>query len=99
MAINAELESLESGLRAAFAVLKSGARLAVISFHSLEDRMVKQFFARLAKAPSASRRDFMAEQNFVPQLRLVAKIRASDEECRVNPRARSAVLRVVEKIQ
>jgi 16S rRNA (cytosine1402-N4)-methyltransferase len=98
MAVNSELQSLAEGLQAAYAVLKVGARLAVISFHSLEDRMVKQFFSERAKPPSASRRDFMGSSNFAPCLRLVSKTRASEAECDSNPRSRSAVLRVVEKL-
>ena len=98
MAVNAELSSLEAGLAGAYEVLKIGARLAVISFHSLEDRMVKQFFSERAKPPSASRRDFMATNGFVPTLRLISKSRASDAECESNPRSRSAVLRIVEKL-
>jgi 16S rRNA (cytosine1402-N4)-methyltransferase len=98
MAVNAELSALADGLLAAMQVMKVGARLAVISFHSLEDRMVKEFFHVRAKAPSASRRDFMAQSAFRPSLRLISKDRASKAECDANPRARSAVLRVVEKL-
>jgi 16S rRNA (cytosine1402-N4)-methyltransferase len=99
IAVNAELASLQSGLQAGVDLLKVGARFAVISFHSLEDRIVKQFFSERAKAPAASRRDFMHEANFAPTLKLISKDRASDQECASNPRSRSAVLRVVEKLQ
>jgi len=96
--INRELEDLERGLDAALARLKPGGRLAVISFHSLEDRIVKQFIARHAKAPPGNRR-MPVEVAFTPDLRdLVGAQRATDEETRVNPRARSAVLRVAEKL-
>ena len=98
MAINGELEALHAALAAAFACLKLGARMAVISFHSLEDRLVKQFFSDRAKAPAASRRDFMGSASFVPTLKLIEKTRASEQECDSNPRARSADLRVVERI-
>lgn len=98
MAVNAELEALQSGLSAAFNLLKIGGRICVISFHSLEDRMVKEFFNERAKAPAASRRDFMGANNFIASARLISKDKASDEECRVNPRSRSAVLRVAEKL-
>ncbi len=98
MAVNAELESLNDGLNAALKVLKIGGRMAVISFHSLEDRMVKEFFHVRAKAPAASRRDFMGAADFIPSLRLISKNRASDSECQANPRSRSAVLRIVEKL-
>jgi 16S rRNA (cytosine1402-N4)-methyltransferase len=99
MAVNTELESLDDGLNAALKVLKIGGRMAVISFHSLEDRRVKEFFHVRAKAPAASRRDFMGATDFTPSLRLISKNRASDYECQANPRSRSAVLRVVEKLQ
>ena len=96
--INAELADLEAGLDAALAALKPGGRLAVISFHSLEDRMVKQFIARHAKAPPANRR-LPQVQAFVPVLvDRSGAIRADAAELAANPRARSAVLRVAEKL-
>ncbi|RBC23606.1 16S rRNA (cytosine(1402)-N(4))-methyltransferase, partial [Xanthomonas oryzae] len=97
--INRELDDLETGLDAALAALKPGGRLAVISFHSLEDRIVKQFMARYAKAPPSNRR-LPEAQPFVPTLQLVSgAIKADDTELNVNPRARSAVLRVAEKLE
>ena len=70
----------------------------MISFHSLEDRIVKQFMARYAKAPPSNRR-LPEAQPFVPTLQLVSgAIKADDSELAVNPRARSAVLRVAEKL-
>ncbi|MFY2763335.1 16S rRNA (cytosine(1402)-N(4))-methyltransferase RsmH [Arenimonas sp. MALMAid1274] len=96
--INRELEDLERGLDAALARLKPGGRLAVISFHSLEDRIVKRFIAAAAKAPPGNRRMPVA-QDFTPSLRdLGGAQRAESSETTVNPRARSAVLRVAEKI-
>ena len=96
--INRELEDLERGLDAAHAALKPGGRLAVISFHSLEDRIVKQFIARHAKAPPANRR-MPVEVAFTPTLRIVGDaLKANDAELAANPRARSAVLRVAEKL-
>ena len=96
--INRELADLEAGLDAALAALSPGGRLAVISFHSLEDRMVKQFIARHAKAPPANRRLPEAEV-FVPRLAaLGGAIRAGEQELQANVRARSAVLRVAEKL-
>ncbi len=77
--------------------LKPGGRLAVISFHSLEDRIVKQYMNRLAKAPPANRR-LPEAVAFVPTLDLIGgAIKATDEELVANPRARSAVLRVAQK--
>ncbi|QIO86945.1 16S rRNA (cytosine(1402)-N(4))-methyltransferase [Stenotrophomonas rhizophila] len=95
--INRELADLEAGLDAAMARLKPGGRLAVISFHSLEDRIVKQFMNRHAKAPPTNRR--LPELTaFVPTLDLIGgAIKADDDELAVNPRSRSAVLRVAEK--
>jgi 16S rRNA (cytosine1402-N4)-methyltransferase len=96
--INRELLDLEAGLEAALACLKPGGRLAVISFHSLEARIVKQFMGRLAKPPAANRR-MPVEIAFTPTLRLVGGAqKAGAAELAVNPRARSAVLRVAEKL-
>jgi len=96
--INRELADLEAGLDAALARLKAGGRLAVISFHSLEDRIVKQFINRHAKAPPANRR-LPAAEVFVPTLRaLGGGQKGGADEVAANPRARSAVLRVAEKL-
>ena len=95
--INRELADLDAGLDAAMARLKPGGRLAVISFHSLEDRIVKQFMNRHAKAPPSNRR-LPEAAPFVPALDLHGgAIKAGDDELAVNPRSRSAVLRVAEK--
>jgi 16S rRNA (cytosine1402-N4)-methyltransferase len=97
--INRELADLEAGLDAALQQLKPGGRLAVISFHSLEDRIAKQFLLRHAKAPPANRR-MPVEVAFTPTLKLVGGAqKASAAELATNPRARSAVLRVAEKLQ
>jgi 16S rRNA (cytosine1402-N4)-methyltransferase len=97
--INRELADLEAGLEAAHARLKPGGRLAVISFHSLEDRIVKQFIARRAKAPPANRR-MPVEVAFTPTLRAIGDATKADAaETAANPRARSAVLRVAEKLE
>jgi 16S rRNA (cytosine1402-N4)-methyltransferase len=96
--INRELADLEAGLDAAHACLKPGGRLAVIAFHSLEDRIVKQFIARHAKAPPTHRR-MPVVPSFVPTLRAIGDATKADaEELAANPRARSAVLRVAEKL-
>src|SRR5687768_2654838 len=97
--INRELADLEAGLDAAHARLKPGGRLAVISFHSLEDRIVKQFIALHARPPAGNRRLPVAPEAFVPTLREIGGAqRADDAETDANPRARSAVLRVAEKV-
>ncbi|MGH2523527.1 MAG: 16S rRNA (cytosine(1402)-N(4))-methyltransferase RsmH [Anaerolineales bacterium] len=132
IAVNEELESVEQALPIALGLLKPGGRLAVIAFHSLEDRIVKQFFRQQASfsyahappgAPpslrpghgvSAAKRrgrvpygdgdrlgaDEESGAKFVPQLREVTRkpIVASDEEIARNPRARSARLRIVERV-
>jgi len=96
--INRELEDLERGLAAAHERLKPGGRLAVISFHSLEDRIVKRFIAAHAKAPPGNRRMPVA-QAFTPTLLdLGGARRAGSAEPAVNPRSRSAVMRVAEKL-
>ncbi|MEE7560253.1 16S rRNA (cytosine(1402)-N(4))-methyltransferase, partial [Xanthomonas sp. Kuri4-2] len=96
--INRELADLEAGLDAALAALRPGGRLAVISFHSLEDRIVKQFMNRHAKAPPSNRR-LPEATAFVPALQLVGgATKAEPEELAGNPRARSAVLRVAQKL-
>jgi 16S rRNA (cytosine1402-N4)-methyltransferase len=95
--INRELDDLETGLQAAHDLLKPGGRLAVISFHSLEDRIVKQFIARHAKAPAGNRRMPEAPA-FLASLKDVGGAAKADAaEVAANPRARSAVLRVAEK--
>jgi 16S rRNA (cytosine1402-N4)-methyltransferase len=96
--LNRELADLETGLEAAVGKLQPGGRLAVISFHSLEDRIAKQFIAAKSKAPPGNRR--MPEvQGFTPTLRALGAARkAGARELAANPRARSAVLRVAEKV-
>lgn len=97
--INRELADLEAGLDAALDALRPGGRLAVISFHSLEDRIVKRFIAGHAKAPAGNRR-LPEAAPFVPRLRIVSDaVKADEAELRANPRARSAVLRVAEKLE
>ncbi len=94
--VNAELEELQVALNAALARLKSGGRLAVISFHSLEDRIVKRFIAAHSKDEPDRRAPF-APPKAMP-LRAVARIHPSTVEVAANPRARSAVLRVAERV-
>lgn len=96
--INRELADLEAGLQAAHDLLKPGGRLAVISFHSLEDRIVKQFIATHSKAPAGNRR-MPAAAEFTASLHAISGAqKASAAELIENPRARSAVLRVAEKV-
>jgi len=95
--INRELEDLELGLKAALNLLKPGARLAVISFHSLEDRIVKQFLQSHAKVEVP--RGLPVRDRDLPQsaLEIIGRLKPSDEEVRENPRARSAIMRIAEK--
>ncbi|MCQ9373077.1 16S rRNA (cytosine(1402)-N(4))-methyltransferase RsmH [Methyloversatilis sp. XJ19-13] len=97
--INKELEELSLVLPQALAVLKPAGRLAVICFHSLEDRIVKRFMADQANPPQPPRGlPLRADQLPRPTMTLIARIRAGSEEVAANPRARSATLRVAEKV-
>ncbi|WP_226895469.1 16S rRNA (cytosine(1402)-N(4))-methyltransferase RsmH [Luteolibacter marinus] len=98
MAVNDELGSLERALEASVEVLKPGGRLLVITFHSLEDRMVKRFMQHRAK-PFIDRKDWPEPRpnpDWCFRLPVRKAIAASDQEIRINPRARSAKLRVAE---
>ena len=97
--INQELDDLRSCLDRVVEVLASGGRLAVISFHSLEDRIVKRFMRDQARGDDFPSDLPVTVDQLNPKMRLVGKaIRASNEELDLNPRARSAVLRVAEKV-
>lgn len=95
--INAELEELQQALDASLSVLRPGGRLAVISFHSLEDRIAKTFIARHAKEVFDRRAPFAAPTPM--RLRALDRIRPGAEEIAANPRARSAILRVAERTE
>jgi 16S rRNA (cytosine1402-N4)-methyltransferase len=100
--VNNELGDLERGLEAALESLEVGGRLVVISFHSLEDRIVKQFMKRQAKGEADKLpRDLpIIPKAFEPRLKLIDKpVYASDEELKANPRSRSAVMRIAEKLR
>ena len=100
--VNNELGDLERGLDAALESLAVGGRLVVISFHSLEDRIVKQFMRKHAKgeADNLPRHLPIIPKAFEPRLKLLGKpIFASDAEVKANPRSRSAVMRVAEKLR
>lgn len=100
MYINQELPSIETGLQAASSMLAVGGRLAVISFHSLEDRMVKRFMRDLSSREKLPPGLPIMEKDEAPPFRLVGKSRAAGEqELAVNPRARSARLRVLERVR
>jgi 16S rRNA (cytosine1402-N4)-methyltransferase len=97
--INQELTDLEGGLRAAFQCLKPGGLLAVISFHSLEDRIVKQFMQSLSKVSVPRGLPLTENQMPKPLAELLGRIKPSEQEVHENPRARSAILRVMRKIK
>jgi 16S rRNA (cytosine1402-N4)-methyltransferase len=94
--INAELEELQQALEASLDVLKPGGRLVVISFHSLEDRIVKQFIAKHSKE-EFDRRVPMAS-NKAMKLKALGRVKASAAEVTANVRSRSAVMRIAERL-
>jgi 16S rRNA (cytosine1402-N4)-methyltransferase len=94
--INAELEELQQALAAALKVLQPGGRLVVISFHSLEDRIVKQFLTKHSREVFDRRAPFAAPQ--VMQFKVLARVRPGAAEVAANPRARSAIMRVAERL-
>jgi 16S rRNA (cytosine1402-N4)-methyltransferase len=97
--INQELAELQVVLEAALSLLEQGGRLVVISFHSLEDRIVKRFMQTHSSAPAVDRRlPIRAVDLPSPPLKLLGRVFASDAEVAANPRARSAVMRVAERI-
>ena len=94
--INAELEELQQALEASLKVLAPGGRLVVISFHSLEDRIVKQFIAKHSRDEYDRRTPFAAPK--VMQLKALDRIKPSAAEVAGNPRSRSAILRVAQRV-
>ena len=94
--INAELEELQQALAASLKVLQPGGRLVVISFHSLEDRIVKQFLAKHSREVFDRRAPFAAPQ--VMQFKVLARVKPGAAEVAANPRSRSAIMRVAERI-
>ena len=100
IAVNEELASLEAGLDATIGLLKPNGRIAVISFHSLEDRIVKQFIRRNSRKCTCPPEHPVCTCSTEPLLRAVTKkvVRASESEIERNPRSRSAKLRVAERI-
>jgi 16S rRNA (cytosine1402-N4)-methyltransferase len=94
--INAELEELQQALEASLDVLKPGGRLVVISFHSLEDRIVKQFIAKHSKEEFDRRIPIASSK--VMKLKAMGRVKASAAEVSANVRSRSAVMRVAERL-
>ena len=100
IAVNHELEVLERGLQGAFELLNTGGRLSVITFHSLEDRIVKQFMRDKAQGCTCPKDFPVCVCGKKPQVNILTRkpVLPSDDELTANPRARSAKLRVCEKL-
>ncbi len=97
--INQELDDLEKGLKAAYDCLAPGGKLVVISFHSLEDRIVKRFFKKLSKGDDFPKDLPVLAEQIKPSLKLIGKpVKPSKSEVGENVRSRSAVMRVAEKV-
>ncbi|WP_431821348.1 16S rRNA (cytosine(1402)-N(4))-methyltransferase RsmH [Burkholderia sp. F1] len=97
--VNQELADLQVVLDAALSLLEQGGRLVVISFHSLEDRIVKRFMQAHASAPAVDRRlPIRAVDLPSPPLKIIGRKFPSDAEVVANPRARSAVMRIAERV-
>ena len=100
IAVNDELGNLQKVLPQAYNILSPGGRLAVISFHSLEDRIVKHYFKDLSKGCICPPETPVCRCDNKPKVKLITKkaIKPSDDEIAKNYRSRSAILRVIEKI-
>jgi len=97
--INRELEVLEQALQSGLNVLAVGGRLAVISFHSLEDRMVKRFFRKMSQGPKIPKDIPIMAKDLEQPFKLIGKaIKPGKQEVQENPRSRSSVLRVIERV-
>jgi 16S rRNA (cytosine1402-N4)-methyltransferase len=101
IAVNDELRSLEKTLTDVIGILRPRGRVVVISYHSLEDRVVKDFFRLESATRIPSGHKYLPDIQRVPQLRIVTNkpLRPSGEEVARNPRARSAKLRVAERTE
>jgi 16S rRNA (cytosine1402-N4)-methyltransferase len=93
--INAELEELQQALEACLHVLEPGGRMAVISFHSLEDRIVKQFIAKHSRDEYDRRAPFAAPK--IMKLKALDRIKPTAAEVTGNARSRSAIMRVAQR--
>lgn len=98
IAINKELEDIEAFLPQAIDVLKTDGRLAVISFHSLEDRLIKQFIQKESTLAEDTSWGMPQEREDTRRLKKISRVRASEEEIKANFRSRSAWLRVAERL-
>jgi 16S rRNA (cytosine1402-N4)-methyltransferase len=96
--VNHELDILESSLRDAFSLLKVGGRIAVISFHSLEDKIVANVFKDLCSDDESAKKLPIVPENLKAKAKKIVKITPSDEELEDNNRSRSSKLRVIERV-
>ena len=101
IAVNGELDAIETGVQAAIELLQPGGRFAVISFHSLEDRFVKNTFRALSRDCICPPEQPFCTCNNKACVRLITRkaVKASEAEININPRSRSARLRVIEKLE
>ena len=98
--VNHELDVLEKGINEAIDLLNVGGRLCVITFHSLEDRIVKNIFRKYSEVDSKFAKLPYVPEEYLPKIKVISKgITPSDEELKENNRARSARLRVIEKVK
>ncbi len=100
ISVNDELNKVYKGIRKMFELMNPGGRMAVISYHSLEDRIVKQYFNELLKPEPKNEMEALKSVHGEPLIKLVNRkiIVPSDKEIEENPRARSAKMRVIEKL-
>lgn len=100
IAVNRELDELESGLEGAFELLNKGGRLSVITFHSLEDRIVKQFMSSMSQGCTCPKDFPVCVCGKKPRAKVITRkpVYPSEHETEANPRARSAKLRICEKL-
>jgi len=98
--VNSELENLSQSLQSAARVLKSNGKIAVISFHSLEDRIVKRFFKNLTRTCFCPPEKLKCNCDRIPKFKILTKkpLVPQNDELEINPRSRSAKLRIIEKI-
>jgi 16S rRNA (cytosine1402-N4)-methyltransferase len=99
IAINKELDDIEVFLPQAVDLLKPKGRLSVISFHSLEDRLIKQFIQKESTLAEDIGWGIPQQQVDTRRLKKISRVRASEEEVKANPRSRSAWLRVAERLE
>ena len=97
--VNHELDVLEPALKDALSMLSVGGRLVVITFHSLEDRIVKHLFKEVSKIPDIVKGMPNIPEEYLPDYKEIASISPTKEEIEKNPRARSARMRVIERIK